>query len=69
MDVLFNAKDTHMITGAADGKLYIYDIMKKDPIKSISAHEKVLSALDLHESGGMISGSHDGTIAYWKIWL
>jgi WD40 repeat protein len=56
-----------MITGAADGKLYIYDIMKQRPIKSIAAHEKVLSALDLHESGGMISGSHDGTIAYWKI--
>jgi hypothetical protein len=28
----------------------------------------VLSALDLHESGGLVSGGHDGTVCFWKIW-
>lgn len=65
--MLFNIKDTHLITGSSDGKLYIYDLMKKNPVKSIQAHDKVLSALDLHEQGGLVSASHDGTLCYWKI--
>ncbi len=56
------------MTGCEDGRLYIYDLMKKNPIKSIQAHKKVLSALDLHESGGLVSGGHDGTVCFWKIW-
>jgi hypothetical protein len=48
VDVVFNARDTHMLTGSEEGKLYIYDLMKKQPIRSIQAHKKVLSALDLH---------------------
>jgi WD40 repeat protein len=55
------------MTGCEDGRLYIYDLMKKNPIKSIQAHKKVLSALDLHESGGLVSGGHDGTVCFWKI--
>lgn len=67
VDVLFNAKDTHLMTGSADGKLFIYDIMKKNAIKEIKAHEKVLSCIDLHEAGGMVTASHDGSVCYWKI--
>ena len=38
VDVLFNVKDTHMMTGPADGSLVIYDIMKPKPIKQVKAH-------------------------------
>lgn len=66
VDVLFNIRDTHLMTGSADGSLFIYDLMKPKPIRQIKAHEKVLSAMDLHESGGLVTASHDGTVAYWK---
>ena len=29
IDVAFNSKDTHMFTGSEEGKLYIYDLMRK----------------------------------------
>jgi mitogen-activated protein kinase organizer 1 len=29
VDVVFNTKDTHLITGSENGMLYIYDLMKK----------------------------------------
>jgi mitogen-activated protein kinase organizer 1 len=67
IDLSFNIRDSHIISGAEDGKIYIYDILKKEPIKSIQAHEKVLSTLDFHEFGGMVSASHDGSVSYWKI--
>jgi hypothetical protein len=41
--------------------------MKKTPVKEIAAHEKVLSAIDLHDSGAMVTASHDGSINYWKL--
>ena len=55
-----------MMTGSADGKLCIYDLMKKEPVKTIQAHKQVLSAIGLHEDGGMVTASHDGTVCYWK---
>ena len=67
VDAVFNSKDTHIFTGSAEGKLYVYDIMKKTPIKEIAAHEKVLSAIDLHDSGAMVTASHDGSVNYWKL--
>lgn len=63
----FNAKDTHLLTGSEDGKLYIYDLMKRQPAKVIQAHKQVLSAINLHETGGLVTASHDGTVGYWKI--
>lgn len=36
------------MTGSVDGKLHIYDIMREEPVKSIQAHEKVLSAIGIH---------------------
>ncbi len=48
VDVLFNIKDSHLLTGSEEGKLFIYDLMKTQPIKSIQAHKKVLSSMDLH---------------------
>lgn len=56
-----------MLTGSEDGKLYIYDLMKKQPVKVIQAHKQVLSAISLHETGGLVTASHDATVAYWKI--
>ena len=38
IDVVFNTKDTHLMTGSVEGKLHIYDIMREEPIKSIQAH-------------------------------
>jgi mitogen-activated protein kinase organizer 1 len=67
VDVVFNPKDTHMMTGSVDGKLHIYDLMKKDPIKSIQAHKQVLSAIGIHETGGMVTASHDSTVCYWDL--
>lgn len=67
VDLKFNPLDTHLITGSSEGMLYIYDIMKSTPVKSYQAHTKVLSALDWHETGGVVSGSHDGSLCYWKI--
>ena len=67
VDVVFNSKDTHILTGSADGKLHIYDILKSQPIKSIQAHKQVLSAIGMHESGGMITAGHDGSLSYWQI--
>jgi len=26
-----------------------------------------LSGLDIHENTGLVTGSHDGTVCYWKI--
>lgn len=62
----FNAKDSHFVTGAEDGKLYVYDLLRQTPAKTIPAHEKVLSAVDMHEESGYITASHDGTVCYWK---
>ena len=67
IDVTFNHRDSHLLTGSADGKLYVYDLMKKQPVKSIQAHSSVLSAISVHETGGMVTASHDGTVCYWKM--
>ena len=67
VDVTFNTTDTHMLTGSQDGKLYIYDILKKEPVKVIEAHGQVLAGMSLHESGGLVTTGHDGTVCYWKI--
>ena len=69
VDVVFNTKDTHVMTGSVDGKLYIYDLMRQQPIKMIQGHKKVLSAIGIHEVGGLVTASHDGTVCYWKIWM
>ena len=47
-DVVANPKDTHLLTGSQDGKLCVYDLMRKNPVKSIQAHSKVLSAISVH---------------------
>jgi len=39
IDVVFNSRDSHLITGSVDGKLHIYDLMKSKPIKSVSVHK------------------------------
>ena len=65
--MVFNSRDSHLITGSVDGKLHIYDLMKKQPVKSIPAHKEVLSAIGIHEAGGMATASHDGTVCYWKL--
>ena len=36
------------MTGSTDGKLYIYDVMRPQPIKMIQGHKKVLSAIGIH---------------------
>ena len=35
IDVAFSKNDSYIFTGSTDGKLYIYDIMRKTPIKII----------------------------------
>lgn len=48
VDVIFNTTDTHLLTGSQDGKLFIYDVLKKEPVKVIQGHSQVLSGIDLH---------------------
>ena len=67
VDLTFSKHDNYIFTGSADGKLYIYDLMRKTPLKSIQAHSKVLSAIGIHENSGIATGSHDGSVCYWKI--
>lgn len=67
IDVVFNTRDTHVMTGSLDGKLYIYDLMRPQPVKVIPAHKQVLSAIGIHETGGIVTASHDGTVCYWSV--
>lgn len=48
MDLTFTTNDSFLLTGSTDGSLYIYDLMKKTPLKIIGAHSKVLSAMNLY---------------------
>jgi WD40 repeat protein len=45
----------------------IFDVMKPNPVKQIKAHQKVLSAMDIHEDKGIVTASHDGTVCFWKL--
>lgn len=62
----FNTEDSHVFSGSADGKLYIYDIMKSEAIKVIPVSGSALSGLDVHPHGGLVMGSHDGNLYYFK---
>jgi mitogen-activated protein kinase organizer 1 len=63
----FNEEDSHIFSGSTDGKLYIYDILKSQPCKVVNVSSSPLSALDVHSEGGLIAGTHDGNIVYWKL--
>lgn len=61
----FNEEDSHIFTGSTDGKLYIYDVMKSQPVGKISVCSKALSGLDVH-AHSLVAGSHDGTVYFCK---
>ncbi len=63
----FNEEDTHIYSGSADGKLYIYDILRSEPFRIINVSNYAVSGLDVHASGGLIAGDHNGNIYYWKL--
>lgn len=55
-----------MFTGSTDGKLYVYDILKGEPVKTIGVTASgALSALGVWE-GGIVGGGHDGNVYYCK---
>lgn len=60
----FSVDDDYILTGSADGKLYIYEIMKEKPIGVIDVSSKVLSSIDVSPKG-FIAGDHDGKIYFW----
>jgi mitogen-activated protein kinase organizer 1 len=62
----FNEEDTHIYSGSADGKLYIYDILRSEPFRTINVSNHAISGLDVHPSG-LIAGDHNGNIYYWKL--
>lgn len=60
-------RDSHIISGSEDGSMYIYNLINSEFEQRLNCHSKALSALDVHESGSVLTGSHDGTLAYWKV--
>jgi WD40 repeat protein len=67
IDVAFSKQDSYIFSGSVDGKLYIYDIMRKTPLKTIEAHQKTLSTVCVHEAAGIVTGGHDGSLFYYKV--
>lgn len=67
VECCFNLQDSHIITGSTDGKLYVYEIMKKEPIGTVKVAEKPISCIDAHQSG-YVTGSHDGSVQFWS-WI
>jgi mitogen-activated protein kinase organizer 1 len=67
VDLVFSKNDNYILSGSTDGKLYIYDLMRKTPLKSLTGHGKTLSAIGTHPNSGIATGGHDGTILFWKV--
>lgn len=63
----FNEDDTHMYTGSADGKLYVYEIMKKEAVRVVEAGSSPLSGLDIHPNSGLVGAAHNGSVYYLKL--
>jgi WD40 repeat protein len=61
----FTEEDSHVLTGSTDGKMFIYDLMKPQPVASISVSTKALSGMDVYEHMAVV-GSHDGNIYFSK---
>ena len=66
IDCIFNKRDSQILTGSIDGKLYVYDIMRKQPVKVFEICDKPISSIDVHENAGYLTAGHDGNITYWK---
>ena len=53
--------------GLQNGKIKIYDLSKKETVKTIRAHSKYLYRLNVLSNGNLLSGSYNGEIKLWKI--
>jgi WD40 repeat protein len=63
----FNEEDSQIYSGSVDGSLYVYDILKSEPLKIVKVSNQPLSGLDMHGDGGVGIGTHDGNVFYCKI--
>lgn len=67
IDVAFNVRDSHILTGSEDGGLYIYNILNSEYEQRLPCHSKPLSALAVHEQGGIVTAGHEGLVYWWKL--
>lgn len=63
--------DKYAIIGTKSGKLQVFDVISGALVSTISAHEETVWSLSLapKDQGGIITGSKDQTVKFWKFEL
>lgn len=62
----FTVADGKIFLGMEDGKILIYDLMKKEFLRPVEGHAKLISCLTVAENK-LFSGSHDDTVRVWNL--
>ena len=56
----------YLLTGSADGRVVIYDLLSGDIVKELSAHKACVRDVSWHPSNlDLVSSSWDGSVVRW----
>jgi mitogen-activated protein kinase organizer 1 len=64
----FTSKDSHVICGSEDGKIYIWDLVESTMDSPTEAHTGVVTSITYHPSQNhLLSTSFDSTVKLWAV--